>query len=74
MNRQPLRSSNLVSVGFEPDSEDSARGVLEVEFRKGIVYRYEDVPETLYRELLFAPSAGKFFHEQIASQYAGELA
>jgi KTSC domain len=72
--RQPIRSTNLVSVGYEPDEEDSSTGTLEVEFRRGVVYRYEGVPESLYRELLFAESAGKFFHERIAGEFEGDLA
>lgn len=51
MNRTPVQSSNVVSIGYEA-------GVLEVEFRSG-VYRYFDVAPEVYQTLLIAPSVGK---------------
>ena len=64
MIRVPVTSSNLVSLGWE-------EGVLEVEFRRGIVYRYEGVPEEVYRKLLFAESPGKEFESEVKRQFDG---
>ena len=64
MIRVPVTSSNLVSLGWED-------GVLEVEFRRGIVYRYEGVPEAVYRSLLFAESPGKEFEREVKREFDG---
>lgn len=62
MNRRPVNSSNVSSVGWE-------EGVLEVEFRGGKLYRYEDVPESEYRALLGADSPGKYLLTHIDGVY-----
>jgi TIR domain/KTSC domain len=56
IERIPVRSSNLASVGYDPDS-----CVLEIAFHSGSVYRYFDVPECLFQGLLGASSHGRFF-------------
>lgn len=60
MDRQPLSSTNIKSVGY-----DSAQKVLEVEFSSGSVYQYFDVPEHIYLSLCSASSPGKFFQSSI---------
>ncbi|MDO8555467.1 MAG: KTSC domain-containing protein [bacterium] len=55
MNRIPVSSSNIRSIGYDPQS-----AVLEVEFTSGDVYQYFDVPERLYDGLLQAASHGQF--------------
>ncbi|WP_433625853.1 KTSC domain-containing protein [Halomicrococcus sp. NG-SE-24] len=62
--RTPVASSNLASVGYEPEEE-----VLEIAFRSGGVYRYFDVPDDVYRDLLSARSHGSYFHENVRDQY-----
>jgi hypothetical protein len=42
---------------------------LEIEFKSGRIYQYFDVPETVYQELMTAPSHGKFFNAYIRSVY-----
>lgn len=64
MRRIPVVSSNLVSVGYDPQSM-----TLEIEFQGGAVYQYFDVPESVYNELLGAPSVGKFFAAQVKGVY-----
>lgn len=64
MERLAIRSSNLRSVGFERNRTGQA-GILEVEFHNGAVYQYRDVPLQLANDLMRAPSAGRFFREQI---------
>jgi hypothetical protein len=39
--------------------------MLEVEFKNGGVYRYRDVEPSLFYGLTSAPSAGKYFHQNI---------
>ena len=47
-------------------------GTLEIEFVSGNVYRYLDVPEDLYRELMRAQSIGTFFNERIRDRFPSE--
>lgn len=66
MDRQPVSSSSLASVGYNPDSE-----TLEVEFVKdGKVYEYYNVPQFMYDRLMEAPSLGVFFNSEIRNAYA----
>ena len=64
MKRTPVQSSNLLSVGYDSDTQ-----TLEIEFRDGGIYQYYGVPEMVYRQLLTATSHGKFFHAHIRDVY-----
>jgi hypothetical protein len=64
MKRDTVTSSNLRSVGY-----DKAKKVLEVEFRTGAIYQYEDVPEAIYTQLLRAPSHGEFFSRYVRNDF-----
>ena len=60
MERVQVNSTQLSSVGYDP-----ATLTLEVEFRKGGVYRYGGVfPET-HEQLMAAESIGTFFNAVI---------
>lgn len=65
MDRQPVSSSNLASVGYDPDSE-----TLEVEFKNGLVYQYLNVPQIVVDQLLEAGSIGSFFNSQVKYAFA----
>jgi KTSC domain len=63
--RLPVDSSALASVGYS-----RAKHILEVEFRKeGLVYRYLDVPESVFRELLEAPSKASYYNDNVRGHY-----
>lgn len=64
MEREPVVSSNLVSVGYDPTSE-----TLEVEFMKTGVYHYLNVPEFMWERLMAADSVGRFFNAEIKNAY-----
>ncbi len=64
MHRIPVTSSNIRSIGY-----DSRSATLEVEFTSGDVYRYFDVPEHLFRQLLHASSYGQFLSDYIRYNY-----
>lgn len=51
MNRTPVSSSNLKSVGYDESSK-----TLEVEFLNGTVYQYSGVPASVYQGLMSASS------------------
>jgi hypothetical protein len=65
MIRQPVASSNLISVGY-----DAANCTLEIEFRSGKVYSYADVSPEAYKALVDASSVGKYFDAMIRGKYA----
>lgn len=64
MRRRAVSSSNVASIGWED-------GTLEVEFRSGAVYRYDDVPEQDFVDLLRAPSIGRYLNGVIIPNFNG---
>jgi len=64
MNRTPVTSSNVASVGYDPNTM-----TLEVEFRNGSAYQYFDVPETVYQDLMSASSVGTYLNQNIKASY-----
>lgn len=64
MERKPVSSSNIASIGY-----DSTTAVLEVEFLNGGVYQYYDVPEYVYHELMAAASHGSYLAANIKGRY-----
>lgn len=64
MNRIPVSSSNIASVGYDPNTQ-----TLEVEFNSGSIYQYFDVAQTIYEALISAESVGKFLNAQIKGYY-----
>lgn len=64
MLRQVVESQIIHSVGYE-----KATGLLEVQFRNGWVYRYDDVPEAVHSELMKAPSHGRYLKRHIVDDY-----
>ncbi len=68
MDRLPVDSSLIRSVGY-----DFPNSILEVELLPSRrVYRYFDVPLSIYSELLAADSKGSFFNESIRDLYPYE--
>jgi hypothetical protein len=59
-----VESEYLRSVGY-----DSSNQILEIEFQKGEIYHYKDVPATVYAGLMTAPSHGKYFNANIKDIY-----
>lgn len=64
MEREPVSSSNIVSIGYEPDSE-----TLEIEFKTSGIYQYFNVPLFIHERLMMADSHGKFFNAEIKEVY-----
>jgi hypothetical protein len=63
IERTPVRSSALRSVGYDPKQR-----VLEIEFIQGAVYRYFDVPPKVYRGLMAAESHGRYFNQHVRNK------
>ena len=64
MDREKVTSSNIVSIGYDEPTK-----ILEVEFKGGGVYQYEDVPQEVYFSLLNATSVGQYFNSNIRTAY-----
>lgn len=62
MKMIPVSSSDLSSVGYEDDT-------LYIRFNSGATYYYRNVPESVYINLMNAPSKGKYFHAHIKGVY-----
>lgn len=60
MKRTPVDSSNVISVGHDPDTNQ-----LHVEFSGGNVYVYEGVDADKHAALMNADSVGKFLNANI---------
>lgn len=64
MNRQKVNSSNIVSIGYDHNSQ-----VLEIEFIGGGIYQYMNVSEDIYERLMNAGSHGRFLNDNIKEVY-----
>ena len=64
MQRHPVQSSVLESVGYDPGAK-----ILELEFREGGVWNYFDFSSISYKRFLAAESLGKFFVKRIKGRY-----
>lgn len=64
MNRDPVASSNIASIGYDEPSQ-----TLEVEFMNGTIYQYYNVGVALYEQLMQAPSKGVYLNTYIRNAY-----
>lgn len=60
MDRKPVLSSNLASVGYEPTNQ-----TLEVEFLNGSIYQYSGVQLSVYSGLMAASSHGSYLDQYV---------
>jgi len=67
MERQPVVSSDLASIGYDPTTQ-----TLEIEFKATGIYRYFSVPADVFESLRTTPSPGKFFLQHIKGKFAWE--
>ncbi|WP_416144946.1 KTSC domain-containing protein [Planococcus koreensis] len=63
MNMQYVSSSNLVAIGYDPQSS-----TLRIQFRTS-TYDYFGVPESVYRGLMSASSHGGYHAAHIKNSY-----
>lgn len=64
MDRNHVPSSNINSIGYDPDTE-----TLEVEFLNGTIYQYFNVPRNMYDQLMQEGSKGRFLNTYIKNAY-----
>lgn len=67
MYRRPVKSSDIKSLGYDP-----LRGILELEFITGKVFRYGAVSHEVFEELDQAESKGQYFWRNIRDTYPFE--
>lgn len=60
-----VKSKDIALAGYDQSSE-----TLEVVFRAGGVYRYQNVPEYVYQEFMSASSHGTYFQHYIKNTYS----
>jgi hypothetical protein len=66
--REAVHSSAIAKVGYS-----KRRHILEIEFVNSAVYRYLDVPLTVYRDLMSADSKARFYDSNIRGHYRSVL-
>ena len=64
IRRAPIDSSAIASVGYSKRLH-----ALEIEFVNGAIYRYLDVPSSLYRQLVKSNSRARFYDKNIRGRY-----
>lgn len=67
MEREPARSSNIKSVGY-----DEEQMLLEVEFHSGSVYQYSGVPQSVWLDWKETGFTGGHFIGKIREGYQYE--
>ena len=64
MERTPVDSSNISSIGY-----DEGSNTLEIEFHSGGIYQYFDVPIGIHQGIMGAGSKGQYFAQHIKGYY-----
>ena len=64
MERTAVQSHDIAIVGY-----DKSASTLEITFRRGGVYHYFDVPESVHQSLMESESLGTFFAEQVKDRF-----
>jgi KTSC domain len=65
--RIPVTSSTVKSIGYS-----DVNRVLQVEFQRGALYRYKDVPTQVFTAFLASESKGTFLNQMIKPFYEYE--
>ena len=79
---QQTPAAASASVGYIPSTQKTRatnssfiqnmeykNNALFLTFKTGSTYCYYNVPESVYKEMIAAPSKGRFYHERIKDQY-----
>ena len=59
-----IESSNINQTIYDTKTQS-----LEVTFKNGLVYSYEEVPHQIYTKFRMAESQGSFFNKEIAKTF-----
>ena len=66
MKRNPVKSSNVKSIGYDPKT-----GTMHVEFSGGTVYEYSHVPPETHAALMASSSIGAHFAKHVKPKHEG---
>ncbi|MDJ0714380.1 MAG: lysine--tRNA ligase [Prochloraceae cyanobacterium] len=61
-----LKSQSAAIKSFDYDSGNK---ILRVEFNNGSIYKYHEVPESVYKGLKETPSVGQYFNDRIRDKF-----
>jgi lysyl-tRNA synthetase class 2 len=61
-----LKSQSAAVESFDYDSD---RQILRVVFNDGSIYKYNDIPESVYRDWQSTASVGQYFNTHIRNKY-----
>ncbi len=64
MERKPVTSSNIASIGYDENTS-----TLEIEFLNNTIYQYFDVPQHVYNGIMSADSHGQYLAQNIKGVY-----
>jgi hypothetical protein len=64
MQRFPIPSTEFTKVGYQEDLE-----TLEIQFVKGGVYQFFNVPPTVFNEFMSASSKEGYYHSKIGERF-----
>ena len=62
--RQRVQSSALASIGYSKRLH-----ILEIEFANGAIYRYDQVPPSVYRDMMSTDSKARYYDRNIKGNY-----
>ncbi len=64
MERKPVTSSNIASIGYDENTS-----TLEIEFLNNAIYQYFDIPQHVYDGIMSADSHGQYLAQNIKGTY-----
>ncbi len=67
MEIKPVQSRHVAGVGYDPATQ-----TLQIAFNTGSQYRYKNVPQETYDQMLEAESVGNFHALQIRNRFPFE--
>ena len=64
MHRIPVSSVDITQIGYQEDSE-----TLEIQFSRGEVCQYYNVPSGVYDELMKSPAKEEYYYMKIGERF-----
>lgn len=64
---KPVKSSYIDAIGHDPSANQ-----LQVKFKDGSMFIYDDVPAKVHADMLKSDSIGSFFHTKVKTNFTGK--
>jgi hypothetical protein len=68
MNVTAVESTTLATVAY-----DGTQNLLQLEFCSQAIYQYFGVPASVHKDLLLAPSKGRYFNQAVRGRFPYRL-